>query len=109
MTDPATCPHEDTVPVDVRDHTTGGTTGRVSRRPMADPYPVVPEGEEKPLGWLFARATESVDLTAAEYRRLARVTAAEAFEEQHGPRADRKATVALAFSICALSAGEGYQ
>lgn len=23
--DPATCDHEDTVPVDVRDHTTGGT------------------------------------------------------------------------------------
>lgn len=23
--DPAVCPHDDTVPVDVRDHTTGGT------------------------------------------------------------------------------------
>lgn len=26
MTDPRTCPHDVTVPVDVRDHTTGGTT-----------------------------------------------------------------------------------
>lgn len=25
MTDPATCPHDRTEPVDVRDHTTGGT------------------------------------------------------------------------------------
>lgn len=60
--------------------------------------------DRRQLGWLFNQGEPVADLPAEEYRRLARVTGQDALEETHGPRGDRKATVALAYALCAVSA-----
>lgn len=58
MTDPNTCPHDDTIPVDVRSHQTGGTVtvARICRDCLAQLH----------AGW----GCPACDWETAEVRRL---------------------------------------